>query len=206
MAEFFGPLGDRLSQGDIVAGIPWGLIDAPVTVCRPDDRSKPEGKARYAPATDLKPPFKGIELVLAKAQLGLGMVLWHDCQIDKFENQQKPPDKWFAAVAPVIALQQTDALAAQAVKEGRRRAFFYLPAFPAIGLAQESYVDLRHIWPMKQSLLSDRKGTLAPTARTDLYSHLFSFLTQRQLGPDVTCTHCGKLTPTAEPLKNLADE
>ena len=206
MADFFGPLGDRLSQGDIVAGIPWGLIDAPVTVCRPDDRSKPDGKARYAPAVDLKPPFKGIELVFAKAQLGLGMVIWHDCQLDKFEHQQRPPEKWFAAVAPVLPLQLSDSVAAQAVRDGRKRAFFFLPAYSAIGIAQESYVDLRHIWPMKQVLLGDRKGTLGSTARSEFYSHLFSFLTQRQLGPDVTCIHCGKLTPAAESLKNLADD
>jgi hypothetical protein len=206
MADFFGALGDRLSQGDIVANVPWGVIDAPFSVCRPDDKSKTEGKARYAPAAGLNPPFKGIELVLAKAQLGLGMVLWHDCQLDKFENQNKPPDKWFAAIAPVIPLQQSDAAAAQAVREGRRRAFFFLPAYPAIGLAKDSYVDLRYIWPMKQSLLVDRKGTLTQTARSDLYSHLFSFLTQRQLGSDVTCAHCGKPTPTAEPLKSLVDD
>src|ERR1700693_1233934 len=129
MADFFAPLGEKLSQGDIVGGVPWGLVDEPITVCRPDDRSKLEGKARYGPLATLKPPFKGIESLIAKGQLGLGMVIWHDCQIDKCQNQGKTPAKWFAAIAPVLPLQHADAEGAKAVKEGRRRAFFFVPAF-----------------------------------------------------------------------------
>jgi hypothetical protein len=204
--EFFGPLGEKLSQGDIVSSIPWGLIDAPLTVCRPSDRSKPEGKATYAPVGTVKPPFKDIETVFAKAQLGLGMVLWHDCQIDKFENQQKPPEKWFAAVAPLVPLQEHDQDASTAVREGRRRAFFFVPEYPAIGIPKPMYVDLRHIWPLKQSLLGNRIGTLSMQARGNLYAHLFSFLTQRSLGNEVKCVKCGEMTPVIDALPAVPDE
>jgi len=195
MADFFAPLSQALSQGDIVAGVPWGLIDDPLTICRPVDRSKSEGKAQYGPASALKGAFKGIEAVHARAQLGLGMVLWHDCQIDKFKNQERPPEKWFAAIAPILPLKDFDAESAGVVKEGRRRAFFFVPAFPDIGITEDSYVDLRHIWSLKQSLLIDRMGTLSPSARMDLYAHLFTFLTQRAYGRDVQCAHCGQRTP-----------
>lgn len=203
---FFSPLGEKLSQGDIVSGIPWGLIDAPLTVCRPSDRSKPEGRANYAPVETVKPPFKDVETVFAKARLGFGMVLWHDCQIDKFENQQKSPEKWFAAVAPLIALQENDQEASKAVREGRRRAFFFVPEYPAIGIPKPMYVDLRHIWPLKQSLLRNRIGTLSPPARGDLYAHLFLFLTQRSLANEVRCAQCGHMTPVLDALPAAPDE
>lgn len=174
--EFYVALDPKLSQGDIVVGVPWGLIDDPVTVCQPADRSKPQGKATYAPVE--AKGFKGIQSVHAAAQLGTVMVLWHDCQIDKFENQRRPPEKWFTAVAPVLPIPTGDA--GQAIAAGTRRAFFPLPAYPAIGLNQPSYVDLRHVWPVKQSLLTERKGALSNAAKQALYAHLFTFLTQRR--------------------------
>jgi hypothetical protein len=194
MEDFYAPLSPKLSQGDIVANVPWGLIDDPVTVYRPEDRSKPEGKARYASLATLKPPFKTTETIGARAQLGLGMVVWHDCQIDKFESQGKPATKWFAAIAPVVPLQEADAAAAEAVRAGRRRAFFYLPAFTQIGIEKDSYVDLRHVWSLRQSLLVDRRGTLSPNARMALYAQLFTFLTQRSYESEIQCVHCGKQT------------
>jgi hypothetical protein len=200
MADFYAPLGAELSQGDIVAAIPWGLIDDPLTVCRAEDRSKPEGKARYAPVAALRPPPKGVEIIHARAQIGMGMVLWHDCQIDKFKNQGKPETKWFASIAPVVPLQDSDPDAAAAVREGRRRAFFFLPAFAAIGIEKDSYVDLRHIWPLRRSLLSDRRGALSLEARNDLYAHLFTFLTQTVYPHEVRCIHCARQTPWEYPV------
>jgi hypothetical protein len=101
-ADFYASLAGRLSQSDLVRGVPWGLIDAPVTTCQPDAPDRQDGKARYR----LVGPegFKGARIVHAKAQVGEVMVLWHDCQIDKFENQGKPREKWFAAIAPVRPL------------------------------------------------------------------------------------------------------
>ena len=195
---FFGPLSDKLSQGDLVTGIPWGLIDDPITVCRPVDASKAEGKATYATATATKSPAafkKSPESIFAAAHSGLGMVLWHDCQIDKFESQQKPPAKWFAAVAPLLPVPQHDQKAATAIRDGLRRAFFFVPAYPEIGVAVDCYVDLRHVWSVKQSILSARVGTLSQPARDGLYRHLFGFLTQRTLLDEFECPGCGHLTP-----------
>ncbi len=172
--EFFAPLGDRLSQGDILRSVPWGLVDAPITVFRPDDRSKPI------------------------ASFGPVIVLWHDCQIDKFLEQNKPLEKWFTGVAPLLPLDRLDSKSAQFVIEGRRRAFFFVPAYPAIGLNDSMYVDLRHIWPIKQALLTERIGTLSPAAREALYAHLFMFLTQREILNELKCGKCGNVIQTRD--------
>jgi hypothetical protein len=116
------------------------------------------------------------------------MVICHDCQIDKFENQGKLPDKWFASVAPVVPCPATEW---SNVVARRRRAFFPVPSFEAVGIVDNSYVDLRYLWPLKQSLLGERVITLSQTAREVLYAHLFSFLTQRALRDSAKCPSCG---------------
>lgn len=123
-----------------------------------------------------------------------GMVVWHDCQIEKFENQGKPQGKWFAAVAPIIpfSLAQMNEEARETVRSGERRAFFHLAAWPEAGVQEEGFVDLRHVLPIRQSwLLERRTGALSETVRQALHLHYFTFLTQRQLIPDFGCPQCG---------------
>ena len=200
--DFYAALGERLSQGDVVDGVPWGLIDDPVQVCQPADRSKIQGKATYGP---LAPHHAGGQHAIhAKAQVGLVMVLWQDCQIEKFENQGKPPEKWFAAVAPLHRLPE--GTAGENIARGARRAFFPVPAYPAIGIATNGYVDLRHIWPVKQSLLVKRVGTLSIPSRNALYGHLFTFLTQRSIATNLHCPSCSAALSQDLVFPSLAEE
>jgi hypothetical protein len=201
-ADFYAPLADRLSQGDLVKEVPWGLIDAPLTVCQPDVQGRTEGKAKYSLLGAAG--FRGSKIVHAKAQIGPAMVLWHDCQLDKFENQGRPPEKWFAAIAPVRPLAEVGDTA-DAVRRGDRRAFFYLPAYPDITIEQDSFVDLRHIWPVKQSALAKRFGTLSATARLALYTHLFTFLTSRRLRHQVQCPSCAAQIPAAALVEDAGE-
>ena len=63
-----------------------------------------------------------------------------------------------------------------AVEGGQHRSFFYLPGDAAAsGFFPDSFVDLRHIWPIKQSLLKERVLTLADHMRLALYDQLFMF-------------------------------
>lgn len=186
--------GDRLSQGDLVRLVPWGLIDSPLTVCRPNDAAKTDGKAFYAPhdlITQGGAAFTGgrVETVHAQAKTGIGLVLWHDCEIDKFEEKKQPPEKWFAAVAPVIPTSGLPLATLLQVKEYKRRQFFPLPAMPSVDLP-ESYADLRYIWSIKQSLLNDRIAALSELTRAALHDHLFDFLTHRRLREALLCPSC----------------
>ena len=200
--EFYAPLAEKLSQGDILRNVPWGLIDAPLTLCRPADRKLDAGKASYGPAKGRVDAFKGQEFIHAVARRSLAMVMWHDCQIDKFENQGKPAEKWFTSVAPVLPCPATEW---ENVFAGRRRAFFPVPRFDEGGITENSYVDLRHMWPLKQSLLGERVITLSERAREALYAQLFSFLTQRALRESVNCPSCGSALAVRDLTPALAE-
>lgn len=192
--DFYAALALKLSQGDIVSDVPWGLVESPVTVCRPHHPERPSGKALYEALDALKMPFRktGEFIHLRAPLIGPAIVLWHDCQIDKFEEQGKPQEKWFAAVAPIVPIRNMKADAVQAVREGERRAFFWMPKGVSSGVPEESYLDLRHILPFRQSyLMAKRRGALSDTVRRALHLHLFTFFTQRALNENVTC-ECGR--------------
>lgn len=192
--DFYAPISSKLSQGDIVSDVPWGLVESPVTVCRPHDPTQIPGKARYERLEKLKMPFRktGEFIHLRAPVVGPAIVLWHDCQIDKFEEQGKSEEKWFAAVAPVVPMRNMDGDAVQAVRDGKRRAFFWMPKNAASGVPEESYADLRHILPFRQIFLMERrKGALSDTVRRALHLHLFTFFTQRAFNETVTCA-CGR--------------
>lgn len=57
-------------------------------------------------------------------------------------------------------------------------------------MTSPSYVDLRHIWPVRQSLLKARLATLSDLARLALFDHLFSFLTRKRLRDSILCPSC----------------
>src|SRR5258707_909108 len=95
--DWYAALGADLSQGDIVRDVPFGLIDAPLTICQPPNTAA-RGKGNYYPIDDL-PKHRTIEYLHAKFKLGLGIVVWPDCQIDKPKNQSRPEKEWVAAIA-----------------------------------------------------------------------------------------------------------
>ena len=200
-----------LSQGDIVDHVPWGLIEAPTTLCRPVDRQKSSGKAFYGSVAELKKPLPWThdpEFIHGKSWEGLAIVLWHGCQIDKWKNRdlQSGEDsgaRSFAGIAPVIAAVslQPPELRAE-VMAGRHYSFFPLRAFK-IGerSVPDSYADLRHIWSVRQSALTDRLTSIGETARLSLYEHLFTFFTRLRLDVDRVCPSCGASVPLAAVLE-----
>ena len=194
--EWYAPLGGELSQGDIVRDIPFGLIDAPLTVCQPNN-TDPAGKSKYWPFSQL-PKRRSVEFLHAKfgPELGLGIVVWPDCQIDKRKNQRRPEKEWFAAVAPVVPLEKLASSLHDKVKSFDRPQWFPLPAREPEP-AQDSYVDLRHIWPVRYSLLADRVIALSETAKRAFKEQRFWFDTEVRLQPEVECPHCHKSVDSA---------
>jgi len=188
--EWYASPGGDLSQGDIVRLIPFGLIDAPLTICRPHN-ADPRGKANYYPLDQLPTKQRTIQYLHANFKFALGIVLWPDCQIDKLKNQGHPEKKWFAAVAPVIPLSELAAELRDRVRSFDRAQWFPLPAkLPE--LPDESYVDLRFVWTLRYSLLSDRIITLSEGAKQALRLHKFWFDTEVRVRAQVECPHCHK--------------
>ena len=86
-------------------------------------------------------------------------MLWHDCEIDKFENRGRRANQAFAAVVPVFSLddhiQEPDR---PAVRAGQNKALFPLPGFEFNDeVIEESYVDLRRIWNIRQAALQGNR-------------------------------------------------
>jgi hypothetical protein len=209
--SFYRELPELLSQGDIVTDIPWGLIEAPTTLCRPVDRKKPAGKAEYhvadawtghhrAPGPWSHQP----EIIHAIGWKGTAILLWHDCQIEKGENQKRVFEKAFAAIAPILPLdklqtelpEETEKIR-NGVRNGEHHSYFYLPAttFGEFNLP-ESYVNLRYIWSIKQAtLLPHRKFSLSFEILPSLYASMFVFFTRFRLDVDPTCPKCGTSVP-----------
>jgi hypothetical protein len=184
--EWYAAPGPELSQGDIVRVIPFGLIEAPITICQPDS-SNPKGKAKYYPL-DQVPRRRGVEFLHARFKLGIGIVVWPDCQIDKRKNQGKPEKDWFAAVAPVIPLTELPMDLHDRVRAFNRAQWFPLLALPPD--LPESYVDLRYIWPVRYSLLADRIIALSEAARRAFSIHRFWFDTEVRVRAELDCPHC----------------
>jgi hypothetical protein len=201
---FYTSLAERLSQGDIVKNVPWGVIEAPLTFCRPSSKA---GQAFFAPVTEAKrtTPFAaGPETIHAVGQApSLGCVIWEDCQIDKMMSQGQAETRWYVSVAPVRPLSSLPNEDARvAIREGRRMAFFPLPASPEI---PESFVDLRLMWPVRQALLTERVASISPTARASLYGHLFTFLTARRVVLPSLCPSCGKALDATSALRDVRE-
>jgi hypothetical protein len=209
---FYRELPDLLSQGDIASDIPWGLIEAPTTLCRPCDRSKPYGRADYHTADPwtghpkAPGPWKhDPEIIHAVGWNGSALVLWHDCQIEKAINQNPDrPEKGFAAIAPVLPLDKLQsnspeetAELRQGVRNNEHHSYFFLPetAFGDFSLP-DSYVNLRYVWSVKQTtLLPRRKLSLAPGVLLSLYASIFVFFTRFRLDVDPVCPKCGTAVP-----------
>lgn len=125
------------------------------------------------------------------------MVLWHGCEIEKFDNQGRA--KAFAAIAPIqpLDLLQGDTserttLMREGVKDGRHQAYFYLPAVTREGFSlPESFVNLRYLWSVRQEALSDRVLSIEPSILPSLYSQLFVFFTRFRIDGDPKCPTCG---------------
>jgi hypothetical protein len=174
---------EALSQGDIVRFSPYGVVEAPLIICQPQDN----GKARYYEHGKNRPKCSK-EFAHASFNASCGIVVWPDCQIDKGKNQNKPQKKWFSAIAPVIPISALDPSLHEKIQSLNRAQYFPLPAFE--GALPESYVDLRYIWPVRYSLLSDRITTLSQTARKAFLFHRFWFDTSVQLEDEIKCPHC----------------
>jgi len=198
LPAFYAPLGPRLSQGDIVRGVPWGLIDAPIAVCHSRGAG---GKSQTTSLAALPSAFKKTpsETIHAQAQMNLSIVLWHDCELDKFMEQRRAEEKWFGAIAPVLPLARLSQDLWPRIRNGERPPYFPLPANEGLDIP-DSFVDLRHVWSVKQSLMIDRVIALSEGSKASLQAHLFTFLTHLRPRESATCPHCLKLFSTTDLL------
>jgi hypothetical protein len=181
--------------------------DEPLIVCRLDNAKYTSGRATAKPATAWNPSAFSTndakETIHVDGRAAKVVVLWENCQIDKFKNLRRPEGEWFAAVAPIFPLTTV-------VKDEHRRAIiemrnesrFPLPGSGGTPVAEDSYVDLRYVAPVRQAALkANRVGALSKDTLDALFGHLFAFLTGRQLSQAVSCPKCGTEFDLSAPSK-----
>lgn len=192
---FTGP-GHEINQGDIIVDVPWGLVEHPLTICRPLPPARNGANARAAEKGATPKPFaNGPEAIHAIGGTNAAVVLWHGCEIDKFLRKRKPRSA-FVGIAPLFTYQERvpNPEHQAAIRELRKLDLFPVPAFNSGGLeVSEGYVDLRYIWSVRQQHVAEqsrRVATMSDTLRSAFFYHLFTFFTRSQFRESVTCPHC----------------
>lgn len=114
---------------------------------------------------------------------GLGMVISHDCDCDKFLKPKTPvPEEerpvWPITIAPVHAIEQLTGGRINAVREQRMPRYFHLPAE---GDMPELVADL---WleqpvPIARILERERRGSLSDEWRARLWAQIIRLRTGR---------------------------
>jgi hypothetical protein len=162
------PTDDRVWQGDIFEA-------APASVVRDLDWVAPSTSGREL-ATERKrfievdePKEGGKARLVTLGARAKAMLITHECVLDKGPTQH-------LTLARVLALASQKSTDYQdAIRDGRNREAFYLPAIA--DLLEESYVDLRllttiervHIQTMKRVASLTEEGRLALRMRLILY-------------------------------------
>jgi hypothetical protein len=165
----------ELSQGDIFAGLPFCTPSIPVI-----HLTKTQGKKEsivWTPSTPpTSPPQNQASHGLFAYRIGHGLVVSHDCAIDK---PQKNTRILFAPVAP---LSNFDLQTQEVVRRQAHLGAMLLPDLPDIG---DAYADLRLITPFPHEIVSSlhQVGSLTNAARDRLQQALVAFFVLRQKPP-----------------------
>jgi hypothetical protein len=111
---------------------------------------------------------------LVAYRLGHGIVISHDCAIDKPNNNNRVP------YAPVASLETLDPVTQEAVRRQAHLAAMLLPEIPGIG---DAYAELRLISPFPFELVSGlrRIASLTDAARARLHGAIVAFFVLREL-------------------------
>ncbi len=170
--QFYRPVSEKLCQGDILERVPLlHLKDLPATISKATLSGKKQGFEQGPSLPDAPKPAAGSsQLVPAFCDYTRGILLTHDCQIDK------PGTKHLAAalirpLGPFPADQQ------EMIRGNQVHAYYNLPAGPA-GI-EEGYVDFRRITTLSVEIIAGatRLAGLTNTAWDGMMFQLTRFFT-----------------------------
>jgi hypothetical protein len=165
----------RVSQGDVYRECASLFVDSrPLTAVRRASGSTPT--ARLFAEDGAAPPggFKWdeAEYVVGRATLALGIMVTHDCELDK--------DDHFRTMALIRPWHALAAEASESIRAGGRLRFFHLPAeHPYL---PESYVDFRRLTTVRGRALADDNRVLSMTehGRAALREAFIAFVTRAE--------------------------
>lgn len=157
---------ESLSQGDIIAELPFLLPTSPVKYLRHETLSK--GRSGWSESTDPVKLKDGRVQIIGLGRLQPAIVLSHDCELDK---KRETPRVILAAVSPISSV----AAAAQAVilQQGHR-AYMPLPDIPGMGTCM---VNFRAVVALDRALVekSARIASMTEETKKRLQAQLVEF-------------------------------
>lgn len=178
----FGPSGPDLSQGDLIELVPSVWVEDLGYLSKTADAPPRFRLHRERPEQlkdDQPHPANAINV------RAFGVVLTHDCEIDKDDKQRG--SILVGLVRPLSSVSGEENQ--EGIRQYTRHRAFYLPASASEGdeafpyLAEDGYVDLRRITSVRRAALDEleRKARMNEDGRLMLQEHLFRFFTRRIL-------------------------
>ena len=158
-----GPPESELWQGDVFEGVPWSVI-------RQLDYVQPTGEhGRYLGVPP--PPSGGRGRLVTASGSGLGMLLSHECVVDK--GGMAPLT--FARVLPITTYGERGR---DAIRQGANYQTFHIPRVD--GVLDESYVDFRLVAAIDPQLLGRfrRIASLTEEGRASLRLQMILYWTR----------------------------
>lgn len=158
---WWGPLEDKLSQGDVLSAIPFGAVLHPTTYLA--KRTVKPNVFQWAPTDQVE------EHTLARGRGAPCIVLSHSCELDKDEKKGR------VIVAPIAPIDRvTEAAARDAILAQRRFSMLPLPDIPNMGTF---YADLRVMTSVYRAHCNDAKrvASMSDEGRFRLAVQLVAF-------------------------------
>jgi hypothetical protein len=165
----FGAPKDEISQGDLLADVPSALIeDLRYMVQTGEDTFKLDSDPQPRRLDRMYPSN-------AREVRTFGVVITHDCEIDKPSRRSLV---YVALVRPLAGVAEEHR---EGFRSNTRHRAFYLPANEY--LPDESYVDLRRMTPVVGNVIGElpRLACMNEDGRSMLREQLFRFFTRRFL-------------------------
>lgn len=168
-------LRSELSQGDIFEGLPFCTPAVPVTHLS-KGQAKGAAVAWIPSAPPQSAPRHQPSYALVAYRIGCGIVVSHDCAIDK------PNKNTRVLCAPIAPITQLDPRTQDSVRQRGNFGLMHLPEVPGIG---EAYADFRSITAFRHDILTQVRqvASLTDFGRGQLGDALVGFFVLRQRPP-----------------------
>jgi hypothetical protein len=177
-AELYENPREKVSQGDIFELLPHARLDPPLLALeKQSDMILTASGEPFAKFND-----KGGQAVLATCRRRRGLLLSHDCEIDK-----PSVTKW--QICPVIPLHTLSTTLQKSVRGNRVFSMLHLPKHWDV--LPESYADFNAVSVVDKELILGvkRLTSLSDIGRQALYGQFIRWLTRWELS-DIQCPNC----------------
>jgi hypothetical protein len=163
----------QLSQGDILQKVPFWSIRSPIGYL--EKRTQKENRVVWVEVVEPSTDGHGNVHVLTRARVAYGLVLNHDCDLDKEKRQRRVQ---LAMLADLDGLNKDER---EKVLESRVYHRFVLPDVPQLG--KTLYADLRAIVTVDRELADgcDRIASLSEEGAERLRAQIVAFFTRLDL-------------------------